>query len=55
MVDRSPVSGEDLCKVRHDLEAARDWILGRSPGANWPTLDEEALRRYEAGQGRRTL
>ncbi|MEE4598352.1 amidohydrolase family protein [Streptomyces sp. DSM 41524] len=54
VVDRSKVSSVDLSQVRHGLEAARDWILGRSPGANWPALEEEVRRQYEAGQGLRT-
>jgi 5-methylthioadenosine/S-adenosylhomocysteine deaminase len=54
VVDRSTVNTVDLNHVRHGMETARDWILGRSPGSNWPDLDEEARRQYEAGQGLRT-
>ncbi|MHC5256377.1 amidohydrolase family protein [Streptomyces sp. UC4497] len=54
VVDRGTVEGVDPAHVRRGLESARDWILGRSPGADWPVLDAEQRRQYEAGQGMRT-
>jgi 5-methylthioadenosine/S-adenosylhomocysteine deaminase len=43
--------GTDMDEVRQRAEEARDWVLGRAPGTQWPELDAQTRARYEAGQG----
>ncbi|MEX1141004.1 MAG: amidohydrolase family protein [Thermoleophilaceae bacterium] len=43
--------GVDRRQMRERLEAASDWVLGRTPGAKWNDLDPELRARYEAHQG----
>jgi len=37
--------------MRRRLDEARDWVLGRSPGAEWPELTPAAKAMYEDRQG----
>lgn len=41
----------DLRRLREQLDAARDWVLGRDPEAEWGEVTAEARAMYEAGQG----
>lgn len=42
----------DTQSLQHDLDQARDWVLGRAPGSDWPEVDADSRARYEAGQGK---
>lgn len=42
----------DTGPLARALDEARDWVLGRTPGSDWPELNAETRARYEAGQGK---
>ncbi|MCE7002258.1 amidohydrolase family protein [Kibdelosporangium philippinense] len=41
----------DLPALREAVSRARDWIRGTAPDSPWTEIDDQARRRYEAGQG----
>lgn len=44
--------GVDLREVRANLNATREWVLGRDPRSPWTEINDAARARYEVGQGK---
>ena len=52
LIRHGELVGVDTAEMVRGLATARDWVLGRAPGAIWADIDEATRARYEAGQGR---